>query len=277
MSQDIVKASPSPFAFATDLWRQRELLWQFSLREVEVRHKGSHLGLIWSFLNPLLMLGLYVFVFGYIFKGSFGVLPNETRVDFALGVFVGLSLFQFLAEVIAISPNLVVAQPNFVKKVVFPLEILPSASIIAAAFHLLVSISLALLGIALFAGGLTVGVLWLPVILLPVILLALGVAWILAALGVFLRDLNQLTSFLNLALMYSSAIFYPTHKIPAAAWQILRFNPLLLAIEQSRNALLWNLPVNLQHLAYLYLVGFGTCYLGQLVFRRLKPAFADVL
>ena len=98
-----------------------------------------------------------------------------------------------------------------------------------------------------------------------------------AALGVFLRDLSQITNFLSLALMYASAVFYPAHKIPAALWQVLRFNPLLLAIEESRNAVLWHQPVNLHHLAYLYAVGFAACYFGHLIFRRLKPAFADVL
>src|SRR3954454_10465732 len=94
--------------FAADLWRHRELLWQFTLRNVELRHKGSHLGLIWSFLSPLLMLGLYVVVFGFVFEGRFGVLPNETPVDYALGIFFGLTLFQFIAEVMGIAPLIII-------------------------------------------------------------------------------------------------------------------------------------------------------------------------
>lgn len=270
-------AKPGPFSFALDLWRNRELLWQFSLREVELRHKGSHLGLIWSVLNPLLMLSLYVFVFGYIFGGRFGILPNETRIDYALGVFLGLSLHQFLSETIAISPNLIVQNPNFVKKVVFPLEILPASSVSAATFHLVISLSLVLAGVAIFGEGLSADVFWLPVILLPIMLTALGLAWTIAAFGVFLRDLSQLTQFLSLALMYASAVFYSAHKIPMVIWQVLRFNPLLLAIEQARNAVLWHRPVNLSHLGYLYIFGIGACMLGYFVFRRLKPAFADVI
>jgi lipopolysaccharide transport system permease protein len=194
-----------------------------------------------------------------------------------MGVFLGLSIFQFLAETIAVSPNLIVMNPNFVKKVVFPLEILPASSVCAATFHLLISLTLALLGVAIFGEGLNAGVLWLPVIVFPIACLALGLAWIIAALGVFLRDLSQITNFLSMVLMYASAVFYPGSKIPAAVWQFLRFNPLLLAIEESRNAVLWHQPVNLHHLWYLYAVGFGACYLGHLIFRRLKPAFADVL
>ena len=277
MSRDTAKPSRSPLAFATGLWKNRELLWQFSLREVELRHKGSHLGLIWSLLNPLLMLSLYVFVFGYIFGGRFGVLPHETKMDYALGVFLGLAIFQFLAETMAIAPNLVTMNPNFVKKVVFPLEILSASSVCAAVFHLLISLSLVLIGAALFGDGLTGGVLWMPVIALPVAMLALGMSWTIAAFGVFLRDLSQLTNFLTLALMYASAVFYSTQKIPHSIWQILRFNPLLLAVTEARNAVLWNIPVNLLHVGYLYVVGFAGCYFGHMIFRRLKPAFADVL
>ncbi|HNC23325.1 MAG TPA: ABC transporter permease [Opitutaceae bacterium] len=270
-------AKLGPFSFARVLWQHRELLWQFSLREVELRHKGSHLGLIWSVLNPLLMLCLYVFVFGYIFGGRFGILPNETRVDYALGVFLGLSMFQFLAETIALSPNLIVANPNFVKKVVFPLEILPASAVSAATFHLLISLGLVLLGVMLFGPGLSAGVLWLPVIMFPIAMLALGLAWCIAAFGVFLRDLTQVMQFVSMSLMYASAIFYPAHKVPGAIWSALRFNPLLLAIEEARNAVLWDHAVNLKHVGYLYATGLLACSLGYVVFRRLKPAFADVI
>jgi lipopolysaccharide transport system permease protein len=140
--------------FATDLWTHRELLWQFTLRNVELRHKGSHLGLIWSFLNPLLMLGLYVLVFGYVFGGHFGILPEETPMDYALGIFLGLTLVHFFSEVLSLAPTLIIGNPNFVKKVVFPLEILPAASVCSAVFHLLISLGLALVSVQIFGHGL---------------------------------------------------------------------------------------------------------------------------
>lgn len=266
--------------FAADLWSHRELLWQFTLRNVELRHKGSHLGLVWSLLNPLLMLAIYVLVFGYIFGGTFGVLPNETRMDYGLGIFFGLTLFHFVAEVMGLSPGIIVGNPNFVKKVVFPLEILPAAQVMGAVFHMLISLALLLLGILLLGPGLTVAALWLPVILLPVIVLMLGVAWFFSALGVFFRDVSQIMQFLTMALMFSSAVFYPASKIVAsspAAWAVLRFNPVLLAIELARDAALWSRPLNLHHLTYLYAAGLVVCVLGHLAFRKMKPAFADVL
>ena len=262
--------------FAADLWAHRELLWQFTLRNVEVRHKGSHLGLIWSLLNPLLMLGLYVLVFGYIFRGQFGILPNETRVDYALGIFLGLTLFHFFAEVLATSPSIIVGNPNFVKKVVFPLEILPAASVGGALFHLLISLGLALVSLLIFNRGIPVTILWLPVILVPLILLGLGTSWFFSALGVFFRDIGQVMQFLSMALMWASGVFFSAQKFPAA-WVYLRFNPLLLAIDLTRDAALWARPLNYHHLGYLYLTGFMACVLGHLAFKKMKPAFADVL
>ena len=263
--------------FAADLWRHRELLWQFTLRNVELRHKGSHLGLIWSFANPLLMLSLYVFVFGYIFGGHFGVLPNETRSDYGLGVFLGLSLFHFIAEVFGLAPTIVTSNPNFVKKVVFPLEILPAAAVGAAAFHLAVSLGLVLLGIVAFGHGLDWGVLWLPVVIVPLLLLALGISWFFSALGVFFRDTAQLMQFLTVVLMFSSAVFYPASRIPSPAWAVLKFNPLLLTIEIARDGVLWQHPPNLHHLIYLSGISIAACYLGYSFFKKTKSGFADVL
>ena len=256
------------------LWKHRELIWQFTLRNVELRHRGSHLGLAWSFLNPLLMLGLYFFVFGYIFGGRFA---NESRAEYALGIFLGLTIFHMVAEVMSAAPVVIVTNPNFVKKVVFPLEVLPLAHVGSAVFHLLTSLILVILGVVTIGPGLSVGVLWLPVILFPLVLTVFGIAWFFAALGVFLRDVSQIMQFLSMALLYASAIFYPSSLIPHAAWLVLRLNPLLLAVEMARNAVLWQQPVNLNHLIYLYPCGILSCYLGYLAFRCMKPAFSDVL
>lgn len=262
------------------LWMHRGLLWQFTLRNVELRHRGSHLGLVWSFLNPLLMLGLYILVFGYIFGGHFGVLPNETRIDYGLGIFFGLTLFHFVAEVLGGSPTLIVGNPNFVKKVVFPLEILPAANVLGAVIHMLISLMLLLVGIVAFGPGLSWGALWLPVILFPLIMALFGVGCFFSAVGVFFRDIGQLMQFFTVALMFSSAVFYPAAKVATnspIAWSFLRFNPILLAIELARDAALWSRPLNFHHLAYLYAFGLIASVAGYSAFCRMKPAFADVL
>ena len=266
------------FPSVANLWRHRELLWQFTLRNVELRHKGSHLGLIWSFLNPLLLLGLYVLVFGYIFGGRFK--PEavaESRVEYALVVFLGLAIHHFVSEVLAVSPSLILNSPNFVKKVVFPLEILPAASVGSAALHFLITLGLVLVGALLTDVPLHWGVLWLPVLLVPVLLAAYGLALGLGALGVFWRDVVQIVQFASLVLLFASAVFYPLSKIPPEAWLVLKYNPLLLTIEAARGVVFWDRSLHLAHLGYLYVFGTTTCLIGATLFQRLRSSFADAL
>jgi lipopolysaccharide transport system permease protein len=265
-------------AFPSDLARKRDLWWQFTVRAVEMRHRGSYLGILWSVLNPLLMLGVYVVVFGVIFGGHFGVLPDETHTDFVLAVFLGLTCFHLVAETMAAAPTMIVINPNLVKKVVFPLEVLPLAQLGSFWFHCCISLALMLGGAFLFGRGLPLaGLLWLPVILLPLVLLSIGLGWLFAALGVFFRDLAQVMPFVTQVLLYSSAIFYPLSRIPASLWTVLRWNPLLHIVQLARGVLLWGLPVNGLHLGYVYVCGFAMFFLGRWVFSRLQPAFADVI
>jgi lipopolysaccharide transport system permease protein len=263
--------------FAADLVDNWELLRQFTLRNFELTLKGSHLGLIWSFLNPLLLLGLYVYVFGYIFPNHFGVLPDETRVDFALGLFLGLTFLGFVADSMAAAPVVITSNPNFVKKVIFPLEILPAASVGAAFLRMLISLLLTLAGAALLGRGVHWGWLWLLVILPPFCLSVLGMSWLFSALGVFVQDLTQFVGFLIQVTMYASAVFYPPTRISPAVWQFLRFNPVLLVVDLGRNAVLWQRALNVNQLIYLYACGLACSFLGHLAFQRLRPAFADVL
>lgn len=262
-----------------ELWRHRTLLWQFTLRQVELRHKGSHLGLVWSFLGPLLMLSLYVLVFGFIFDGRFR--PEdvpESRIEYALAVFLGLAILHFASEVMTLSPGLIVANPNFVKKVVFPLPVLPAAGVGSALVHFLITLFLVLLGAVLTGAPISWNTAWwLPILLLPLAATALGLGLALSALGVFWRDLTQITQFLALALLFASAVFYPVSKIPPTAWEFLRFNPMIHWIEESRRALFWGqAPVGV-HVAYLYGCGLVALLAGCAAFRKLRPTFADVL
>lgn len=260
-----------------ELVRHRDLLAQFTVRAVHARHRGSILGGVWMVLGPLLLLALYTFVFGAIFGGTFGAAPWETPVDHALGIFLGLTLHHLVAETLATSPTAILGQPNLVKKVVFPLAILPVAQLGASLVHAGVSLALCLLGIAFLGHGLPATVLWLPLIIAPLALYALGAAWLLAALGVFLRDLAHAVQFVSLALMFASAVFYPVALIPPAAWTFLRFNPLLRLVDEARNVALWGVPPDALVVAALWAGGLVSAWAGLAVFRRLRPAFADVL
>lgn len=265
-----------PTRMVLGLWARRDLIWQFTHRNIEMRHRGSRLGAFWALLNPLSMLALYFVVFGVIYDQRFNVVPGETRFDFSLALFMGLALFHAFSETLAWAPGVIVANPNFVKKVVFPLEVLPVANMGATAFHLLVSLGLVLTGSAFGTAGLSLGVLWLPVLVLPLLLIAMGIAWALAALGVFVRDIGQVTAFFSTALLFASAVMYPPSKIPDAL-HFLTHNPLLELIDLARRVVLWHQPMPYETLAQLYLVGFIVFAAGALVFAVLRKSFAEVI
>ncbi len=270
----------APTAAGPSFARRRDLLWQFTVRTIEQRHRGSHFGLIWAVLNPLLMLAVYFVAFGMIFGGSFGVLPTETPVDYALAIFLGLILYQLLAETLSATPNIIVANPNLVKKVVFPLEILPLAHLGAFWFNTAINLGLLVLGNTLFGHGISViGLAWLPLILAPLLLLTVGFSFLLSALGVFFRDVGQAMPFFTQILLYASAVFYPVSKITETPWlwDILKWNPLLHTISLARDTVLWDLPLNQLHLAYTYSTGIIVFLFGRWAFSKLKPTFADVL
>ncbi len=219
-------SAPSMATPFHDLARKRDLWWQFTIRTVELRHRGSYLGIVWAVLTPLLMLGLYYVVFGQIFGGSFGVLPDETRTDYALAFFLGLILHQVTSETLSLAPGIILANPNLVKKVVFPLDLLPLAQLGASWFNLLISITLMVLGAVALGRGVTIaGLVWLPVILLPLLLLTAGLGWLFAALGVFFRDLGQIMPFVGQVVLYASAVVYPIAKIPSRDLGVSQMEP----------------------------------------------------
>ena len=270
----------SPWRIGVTLWRHRELAWQFTLREIHIRHKGSQLGIVWALINPLSMLALYWVVFGVIFGQQYGVLKDESQLDFALALFLSLSLFHVFSETLGWSPSLIAINPNFVKKVVFPLEVLPVAKIGDTAFHLAVSLALVLLGSAFGTTGVSWSVLWLPVLVLPLLMLALGIAWTLSAIGVFLRDIGQATAFVSTAVMFASAVPYPTSNIlkaPPFVWEILRFNPLLQLIDLARRVVLWHEPMSWLKLGYVYAVALLVLLVGHLCFSLFRRSFAEVI
>jgi lipopolysaccharide transport system permease protein len=260
--------------------RKRDLWWQFAVRAVEARYRGSYLGILWSVLNPILMLGIYYVVFGVIFSGHFRDPALETRADYAMAMFLGLTLYMLVADTLGTGPLLIVASPNLVKKVVFPLEILPLATAGSLWFNLAIGLILALGGSAIFGSGVSpIGLIWLPVILVPLLMLCAGLAWLFAALGVFFRDLAQAMPFVAQVVLYSSAVFYPISRISSHphAWAVMKWNPFLETVVLAREVVLWGMPVNLRVLGYTYVAGFAAMLFGRWVFNKLRPAFADVI
>jgi lipopolysaccharide transport system permease protein len=269
-----------PMKMVAGLWKHRELVVQFTHRNIELRHRGSRLGAFWALINPLSMLGLYYVIFGIIYNQRFGVLPDETGYDFLLAMFLGLSMFHAFSETIAASPSVILANPNFVKKVVFPLEVLPVAQIGAAAFHLAVGLGLVLVGSVFGTAGLSWQVVWLPVIVLPLLMFSLGFGWLLAALGVFLRDIGQITAFVVTVLLFASAIMFPATQIAERApgiWAVLRYNPILQMVDLARRTVLWHEAMAFETLGYVYLVALAVLLVGATFFSLLRKAFAEVI
>ena len=256
------------------------LWWQLTRREVEARHKGSWLGASWMLLGPLMEFAVYFAVFGFLFGGRFREEETSGGPSYALGVLIGLAAFRLIADALAQSPGLVLSQPNYVKKVVFPLELLPLSLVgvllqrFAALFLLFAAANLA------FGPGFGWNALWSPLILIPLVLLACGAALGLSALGVYLRDIGNVTPVLTMILLYSSCIFYPPERIREEAewaWSLLRLNPVLQAAEALRGTLVWNEAPSAGALAGLWLAGVGVCAAGIGVFAKLRRGFADVI
>jgi lipopolysaccharide transport system permease protein len=269
-----------PLKMVGGLWTRRELIGQFTRRNIELKHRGSRLGAFWALITPLSMLGLYYVVFGVIYNTKFNVLPGETALDVLLAMFLGLSLFHAFSETLAWAPGLITTNPNFVKKVVFPLEVLPVAQIGAAAFHLAVGLSLVLVGSVFGTAGLSWHALWLPVLVLPLLLLSLGMAWLLAAAGVFLRDIGQLSAFAVTLLLFASAVMFPATMIARQSpelWTLLRLNPLLQIVDLARNVVLWHQPMPLDWLAYVYACSLAVFAGGAVFFALLRRSFAEAI
>ena len=268
----------SLLALGRSLWQNRSLIAQMSKREVVGRYKGSILGLAWSFFNPVFMLAVYTFVFSEIFKSRWGgVGLEESKTQFAIVLFVGMIVLGLFSEVVNRAPTLVLANVNYVKKVVFPLEILPLIVMGAALFHAMISLAVLLSAFFLLNGYLHWTALLLPLVLLPLLILIMGLAWILASLGVFLRDVGQFVTILTTVLTFLSPIFYPVSAVPEAARVFIMANPLTFIIEQSREVLLWGHLPDWSGLGLYTLVALVFAWAGFVWFQKTRKGFADVL
>ncbi|HTS17804.1 MAG TPA: ABC transporter permease [Verrucomicrobiae bacterium] len=266
-----------PWQMVHDLRRHSSLIWQFTKRDVLMRYRGSYLGILWSLLRPLCMLAVFFVVFGYIFQSRWGHDQNETRIDYALGLFCGLIAFDFMAECLARAPTLVLSNPNYVTRVVFPVEILPVSAVGGALLHMVLSSIPLCLGYLFVHGSLHLTALYLPLIFIPLALLGLGLTWLFASLGVFIRDINSFVPVLITILMYASAIFYPISRVPAAMLPAVIHNPLAVLVENTRNVFMWGMPLNWGQYLSATLLCLVIMLFGYGFFMKTKNAFADVV
>lgn len=257
-------------------WLNRYLIWQLTKREVIGRYRGSFLGLLWSFVNPLLMLAVYTFVFGFVFKTRWA--QGGTSVcDFSITLFSGLVIFNLFSECVNRAPTLILSNVNYVKKVVFPLEILPWVAMGTTLFHASLSVLVLLIFYLFIHFSLCWTIVFLPIVILPLIFFTMGLAWFLSSFGVYVRDVGQAIGVFTLVMMFLSPIFYPLSSLPESLRRIQFFNPLAFMIEQMRAVVIWGQTPSWLGFCFYLGAGLVTAWLGFAWFQKTRNGFADVI
>jgi len=274
---DSIARHLNPRGLARTLWRNRDLIRQFTRRDIEGRYRGSFLGILWSFVNPLILLAVYTLVFGVIFRGRWRQSQSDGLGDFALALFGGLIVINTFGECASRATGLIVSVPNYVKKVVFPLEILPVSVLGAALFHALVSLIVLVLANFVLTGAVHATLLFLPLVWGPLVFLILGTTWFLASLGVFIRDIHYAVMMCTQVLPFVTPVFYPVSAVPEPFRTLVVLNPLTPVVENLRAIILWGLVPSFRALALSFLVSGLVMLVGYAWFMKTKKAFADVL
>jgi lipopolysaccharide transport system permease protein len=269
------------FVQLANLNAHRRLIGQLARRDVEGRYRGSSLGLLWSFVTPLVMLAVYTFVFGVVFTGArwpqaSSAAPRHLG-DFALVLFCGLLLLNLVSECLGRASGLVVGAPNYVKKVVFPLEVLPLVVLVSALFHTGISLFVVVVANVVLRHSLQWTLLLVPAVMLPVVSLTLGLSWLLASLGVFARDVGHVVGVALQMLMFLTPVFYPLDAIPEPVRSFMLWNPLTSAVENLRRVVLWGLQPDWGAWAISLAVGCAVMLAGIWWFSLTRAAFADVV
>ena len=235
------------------------------------------MGPLWPFLNPALMLVMYTFVFGVVVRAKWPQGDRLSTVDFALVVFAALIVHGLFSDCATRAPVLIVSNPNFVRKVVFPLELLPWTTVAAALFQALVSIVVLLVAMIVLGRPIRWTVALVPIVLIPLLLVTVGLSWFLAGLGVFVRDVGQMMGIVSTALLFMSPAFFPIEQIPESLRLLVHVNPLTVPIDQVRQVVIWGVMPDWWALCLWFFVSLVTAWLGFWWFQRTRVGFADVL
>lgn len=259
------------------LYRHRSLLVDLARRNVAQRYRDSLFGGAWSVIQPILMLAIYTFVFSVVYQVRWNTGPVENQASFALALFLGLVLHGFLAEVLGGAPFAVTHQPNLVKKVVFPVEVLPAVTVAVACFTAAMNLGVFFAFLALSGGPLHPQILALPLIMLPLVVFAIGLAWGLAGLGVFLRDVAHLAPIAATVLLFLSPVLYPLSRVPERFHVVIFLSPLTQVIEAARAAVFLGVAPSGAELAVALGISVLFAWAGFRFFEAVRPEFADVL
>lgn len=266
-----------PLIVFRSLFVYKNLIWQMTKRDVAGRYRGSVFGLLWSFFNPILLMIVYTFVFRTIMRVRWGEGVGGEGGDFAVILFAGMLTHSLLAECAIKAPGLVVMNVNYVKRVVFPLEILPWVSMGSALFHTLVNIAVLLIFNVALNHTVKWTIVFTPMVLFPLVILTMGISWFLASIGVFLRDVGQTISLAMTVLMFLSPVLYPLSAIPERYQTLIYANPLTFIIEQMRATLLWGKIPDFKGLLIYFLASVIVGWGGYWWFEKTRKGFADVI
>jgi lipopolysaccharide transport system permease protein len=267
----------NPLRFGRELWARRDLTVQLTMREITGRYRSSSLGVVWSLITPLVTLLLYTFVFGVVFKARWPGTGRETLAEYGLLLFAGITAFSIFSESVTRAPGLITGSPNYVKKVVFPLEVLPVSVVGSAIFHMLISTALLVAGAWLLLGTFSATLWLLPVVLLPLVCLSLGLAWMLASLGVYLRDIGHTVGLVTQVLFFTTPIFYAIETVPERYRWVMAINPLTPLVENMRRVSVLGTVPDWPSLAISTAIGLAVLCVGHAWFGVTKRGFADVL
>jgi len=268
--------SISPFTLLRSIKANHSLIYNLVKRDVVGRYRGSVMGLLWSFFNPVLMLAVYTFVFSVVFKARWTG-GSDSKTEFALVLFAGLMVFNLFSECVNRAPSLILSNVNYVKKVIFPLEILPIVAFGSTAFHFIISLFVWLLFYLAFFGIPPVTIIQLPLVMIPLVLMTLGLAWLLASLGVYMRDVAQIIGVMTTVLMFLSPIFYPISALPEEYQSFMQISPLTNVIEQAREVMIWGKGIDWVDWSEQLLISAMVAWLGFVWFQKTRKGFSDVL
>ncbi len=268
--------SASPLSLVRSTWKHRELILQLARKEVVGRYKGSLFGMAWSYMSPLFMLGIYTLFFTEVFHARWGGMSGG-KGQFATALFSGLIIYTVFADCISRGSQLVTDNANYVTKVIFPLEILPGVSSLTALYHALASLVVLALFSLIFTGHVAATFLLFPVVMVPLILISTAAGWLLASLGVYVRDVGQFTAVIVLAMLYTSGVFFPIEQMKPSIQAVMRMNPLTSLIIQARNVLLWDRWPDWWGLTTYTCGALLACWLAYAWFQRTRAGFIDVL
>lgn len=271
------KPSGSLLKLAKTLIDNRDLVTGLARREIEIRYRGATMGILWALLNPLIMLSVYTFFFTVVLRSKWQGIQQQSSLDFSLVLFPGLLVFAFFSECVSKAPTLILTNQSYVNKIVFPLQVLPIINLISAVFHVMIGFLIWIVFYISIKGGLhpTVALVIFP--LIPLAFLTLGICWMLAALGTYIRDITHIVTGLLAALMFLAPIFYPISALPEEYRAPIMLNPISVAVEQVRAVLYHGVMMDWRQWFIYLCVSVVVARIGLWIFQRARSGFADVL